>query len=144
MVWARCCRPAAKFSWFNMADILLIEPDRVLADTYRQALTADGHQVTTVSGAQAAISAADDAKPDLVVLELQLVEHSGIEFLYEFRSYTDWQTVPVIVQTQVPPGEFQDSWPLLQQELGVQVYLYKPQTSLKRLRRQVAELILLP
>jgi DNA-binding response OmpR family regulator len=127
-----------------MSNILLIEPDHILADTYRQALANDGHQITAVPTAQAAISAADDAKPDLVVLELQLVEHSGIEFLYEFRSYTDWQAIPVIVQTQVPPGEFQGSWPLLRQELGVQAYLYKPQTSLKQLRQHVSEFIPLP
>jgi DNA-binding response OmpR family regulator len=122
-----------------MPHILLIEPDRRLAETYSQALRAAGHTVTAVPGAQAAITAADTPKPDVVILELQLVEHSGIEFLYEFRSYLDWRDMPVIIQSQVPYGEFSDSWPLLHGELGVRAYLYKPRTSLRQLLAQVAE-----
>src|SRR5665213_4365074 len=109
-----------------MAQILLVEPDRLLAETYSQALTGAGHKVMIAPGAQAAISAADTARPDLVILELQLIEHSGVEFLYEFRSYPEWQNIPVIIQTVVPPGEFADNWQLLKRELGVKAYLYKP------------------
>ena len=120
--------------------ILLVEPDHILATTYSQALQTAGHHVVIEPTAQAAISAADASKPDLVILELQLVEHSGIEFLYEFRSYTDWQAIPVIIQSQVPPQEFADNWQLLQDELGVQTYLYKPRTSLSGLLQAVTEL----
>lgn len=125
-----------------MAEILLIEPDRLLAESYVQALQAAGHEVNAASGAQAAVMAADAIKPDLVVLELQLVEHSGIEFLYEFRSYPDWQEVPVIVHTHVPAAEFNDSWQLLRGELGVHDYLYKPHTTLRRLTASVDEHLL--
>lgn len=116
-----------------MARILLVEPDRLLARTYYQALAGDGHQVMPAAGAQSAITAADQAQPDLVILELQLIEHSGIEFLYEFRSYLEWQAIPVLIHTNVPPGEFSGSWDILARELGVDVYLYKPRTSLKQL-----------
>lgn len=124
-----------------MTQILLIEPDRVLAGVYYQVLQRAGYKVTACSSAQAAIIAADKAKPDLVILELQLVDHSGIEFLYEFRSYPDWQTVPTIVQTNVPPVEFAGSRELLMSELGTTTYLYKPQTTLQKLLRGVSELI---
>jgi DNA-binding response OmpR family regulator len=87
---------------------------------------------------------ADVIQPDLVILELQLVEHSGIEFLYEFRSYTDWQQVPVIIQSQVPPAEFADSWQLLHDELGVRGYLYKPRTSLTQLLASINEHLPIP
>lgn len=122
-----------------MAELLLIEPDRLLAATYYQALHGAGHQVTIAGTAQAAILAADRITPGLVVLELQLVEHSGIEFLYEFRSYPEWQKIPVIIQTQVPVTEFTDNWRLLTEELGVRDYLYKPHTSLRRLTMAAAE-----
>lgn len=121
--------------------ILLIEPDKVLADAYRQALHLDGHKVVMCSGAQAAIFAADELQPDAVVLELQLTGHSGIEFLYEFRSYDDWATVPVIALTNVPAGEFSESWDLLKDQLGVVAYHYKPMTSLKTLQRAVRKLV---
>jgi DNA-binding response OmpR family regulator len=116
-----------------MAQILLIEPDRVLAETYVQALMHAGHEVQAAGGAQAAVMSADAIRPDLVIVELQLVAHSGIEFLYEFRSYSDWQDVPVIIHSNVPPHEFNDSAGLLRDELGVRDYLYKPRTTLVEL-----------
>lgn len=118
-----------------MANVLLIEPDRVLAKTYFEALQLDGHITRICSSAQSAISCADEIKPDFVILELQLVSHSGIEFLYEFRSYPDWQNVPVIILSNVPPMEFSESVAILQNELGVSEYFYKPSTSLEKLRR---------
>lgn len=116
-----------------MAQILLIEPDHVLAETYQLALEAAGHTVSVCATAQTAVQSADQVKPDLVILEIQLVEHSGIEFLYEFRSYPDWQNIPVLIQSQVPPSEFSDNLELLKNELYVVNYLYKPQTNLKKL-----------
>lgn len=118
--------------------IILLEPDKVLADTYRLALMHAGHKVVMCATAQAAIFAADELKPDLVVMELQLTGHSGIEFLYEFRSYDDWANLPVIVLTNVPAGEFNGSWNLLSQELGVHEYHYKPLTTLRTLLRSVS------
>jgi len=120
-----------------MATVLLIEPDRVLADIYYQALHKTGHKVVVCPSAQAGILAADKHMPDAVILELQLVGHSGLEFLYEFRSYADWQNVPVILQTHIPPSEFAGARDLLMDELGVSTYLYKPQTNLDTLLRNV-------
>jgi len=119
--------------------ILLVEPDRLLAETYKKALHAAGHTVHIAPTAQAAIQAADEHRPDFVLLELQLVSHSGIEFLYEFRSYPEWQNIPVSIISNVPPGEFYESWDILKDQLGVVAYRYKPRTSLAALRRLVEE-----
>ncbi len=127
-----------------MACILLLEPDRLLAQTYRQALMVAGHSVVPCASAQAAILAADQQMPDLVLLELQLIEHSGIEFLYEFRSYLDWQHIPVLLHSQVPAAEFSGNWQMLRDELGVTAYLYKPATSLRQLLSAVTEQLSVP
>lgn len=127
-----------------MSKILLIEPDRVLAETYRQSLLADGHQVVCCASAQAGIISADQHQPDLIILELQLVEHSGIEFLYELRSYPDWQDIPIIVHTMVPTSEFIANRKLLRDQLGVETYLYKPETSLEKLQASIQEYLSLP
>ena len=74
-------------------------------------------------------------------MELQLVAHSGVEFLYEFRSYSDWKNIPVIINTHVPPSEFAGSRDLLRRELGVQAYLYKPHTTLKKLLSSVRDAV---
>lgn len=120
-------------------NILLIEPNRLLATTYRQAIEHAGHTVNWQQAAQAAVSAADGRRPDAVVLELQLAGHSGIEFLYEFRSYTDWQTIPVIVHSFVP----QENLVLQRQQLqslGIVAILYKPTTTLEQLVQAINEL----
>ena len=127
-----------------MSQILLIEPDRVLAETYRQALLGGGHRVVCCASAQAGIISADQHRPDLIILELQLVEHSGVEFLYELRSYPDWQDIPVIIHTHVPPGEFAASRQVLRGHLGAKTYLYKPDTSLKQLLAAAEEQLSVP
>ena len=122
-----------------MANILIIEPDRLLAEIYYKSLINDGNNVTVAAGAQTAIMSADRQLPDIIILELQLVEHSGIEFLYELRSYPEWQDIPVILHTNVPPAEFNQTISILRNEMGVAHYLYKPQTSLKQLLAVVRE-----
>lgn len=122
-----------------MPNILLIDPNVALARTYMQALQHAGHQVVHVVGAQEAIDAADKQVPNLVVLELQIAIHDGIEFLHEFRSYPEWQAIPVIVLTGITPAAIASSKNTLAGELGVVACLYKPQTSLQQLLSSVNE-----
>jgi len=114
--------------------VLVVEPDRLLGGVYRQALGAAGHEVTLTTGAQEAIVLADTATPDVVVLELQLSGHGGLEFLYEFRSYPEWQAVPIILHTFVPERMLD-----IPAGLSVGPYLYKPSSRLSRLIRAVNE-----
>lgn len=121
-----------------MARILLIEPDTVLSNIYGDALNRAGHSVQAVFDAQSAINIVDKFKPELVILELQLPIHNGIEFLYEFRSYIEWQNTPVIILSFVPSTEFQPNNKIWQ-GLGVVNYLYKPQLSLRQLLNTVQD-----
>lgn len=112
--------------------VLLVEPDRSLGEIYVQALERAGHSVHLVRSAQTAITVADVQRPDIVVVELELAGHSGTAFLYEFRSYSDWLRVPIIVHTVLPPPRIAPYREALA-ELGVVEVLYKPQTSLQKL-----------
>jgi DNA-binding response OmpR family regulator len=112
--------------------ILLIEPDLVLAKIYSNALNAVGYEITVMGQAQSAILALDAQLPDLIILEPQLVGHSGIEFLYELRSYADLQNIPVLMHSFVQLEAFNQSREVLR-TLNVVGYLYKPQTSLQQL-----------
>lgn len=126
-----------------MSTILLLEPDRQLAKTYQAALAKAGHQVFWHTNAQTALSVLDDHSPDLVILEFHLADHNGVEFLYEMRSYPDCDSIPILLHTLVPadhPGLGHDFWP----QLGINDYLYKPQTSLARLLDRVNRLTLSP
>jgi DNA-binding response OmpR family regulator len=120
-------------------NILLIEPDIVLGRTYEAALTVAGHSVLTGGHAQDAIRLADTQQPDLILLELQLPGHSGIEFLYEFRSYAEWRKIPIILHTMVAPHILEQQ-SLHFSSLGIISYLYKPATNLHQLVRTVDEI----
>jgi DNA-binding response OmpR family regulator len=122
-----------------MAHVLLLEPNTLLAAAYTQALQHAGHKVTHRSSGQAAVEAADAASPDIVVLELQLTAHNGIEFLHEFRSYPDWQKVPVVINTLLPPSRIALAEEALRRDLGVGAILYKPRASLQDLLRVIRE-----
>lgn len=124
-----------------MKSILLIEPDRVLANTYKEALKRRGFNVVVCGGAQSAINLTDKLSPSLIILELQLTGHSGFEFLYELRSYKDWQSIPAIILTSISMSEFEDNWEIIKRELGVVSYLYKPTTNLIALSEQVEEIL---
>jgi DNA-binding response OmpR family regulator len=119
-------------------NILLIEPDVKLAGIYQAALQQAGHTVHRASAAQEAVHEADNSKPDIVVLELQLAKHNGVEFIYEFRSYSEWQNVPIILLTMVPPHSLGITAEMLQQ-LGITDCLYKPATNLRKLVEAVGE-----
>ena|SRR5579864_1807121 len=125
-----------------MARILLIEPDQVLAKTYHLALQQARHEVWHVASAQAAIDDTDALTPDIIILEPQLAGHNGVEFLYELRSYAEWQAMPVILLSSLPPKAFQvqlAAW----DRLGVVAYYYKPQTTLAQLRTAVDEVLVI-
>lgn len=112
--------------------VLVIEPDKILAKTYVQQFLLAGLDVTLARDGQTAVHYIDKQIPDVLMIEMQLGAHSGIEFLHELRSYEDWAAIPVIVNSSVPKEAFKVSeaaW----QRLGVTRYFYKPKTSAKQL-----------
>lgn len=123
-----------------MAQILLLETDRLLANNTMQFLIKAGHDVQWCAEPQAAIHAADTQTPDLVILDLLLASHSGAEFLYEFRSYPDWLNTPVIIFSSLSSEEIQESTPALAQ-LNVAAYHHKPHTSLAELAQTVSDIL---
>lgn len=118
--------------------VLLLEPDRALAKTYHDLLVTRGLRVVVAHHAQDAIGCADAQTPTVVVADVQLGEHNGLEFLYEFRSYAEWRSIPVVVLTGVPPHNLLITGQHMDQ-LGIYACLYKPATTLRKLQQVVTE-----
>ena len=120
-----------------MKNILLIEPDEDTATILTKALASEKTKVHIARTSQEAVNVADAHKPDLVILELAIPDQNGVAFLHEFRSYTDWSKIPVIVHTHLAMSAqtTKKAWKLL----GVNECLYKPTTSLKKLKLAVEE-----
>jgi CheY-like chemotaxis protein len=77
--------PAAARTQPNV-NVLIVEEEgytRTLVRTVARALGAD--QISTASGAKAALKLVEDGKINLVVCDLHLPEMSGLEFLAELR-----------------------------------------------------------
>lgn len=119
------------------ADVLLVEPDRILADTYVKALEHAGLAARTCSSAEEAISIVDTYKPKLIVLELQLPGHNGIEFLNELGSYPDLKNISIILLTFVPEADIH----LTRSNFKIARYLYKPQATLEQMIESVKDAV---
>lgn len=120
-----------------MSHILVMESDRIVAKCISDELITQGHTVAVVANADKAVLACDKQKPDVVISELTIPGHSGSEFLYEFRTYTDWLDIPIIIYSSMrPPSEVTKShdWKLL----NIYELLYKPEASLQRLNQSVS------
>lgn len=121
-------------------DVLIIEPDHHLAISYQQALEAEGIAAAIAYDGQEAITAIDEGKPRLVCLELHLPRHNGVEFIYELRSYPEWDDIPIVLLTFVSEPDLGFSRGI-QEQLGIQHYFYKPRTELRQftdyIKRQV-------
>lgn len=119
--------------------VLLIEPDDILAESYRQLLSVR-YDVSVARDAQSAISMADTTTPDLVILEPLLPEHNGAEFLYEFRSYGEWQTIPVALLSRLPARHLKLD-DTVKGSLGIVKHWYKPKCNISKLPELVAGII---
>lgn len=126
-----------------MLRVLILEPDKLLAYSYKKAFEHSSFSVSIANNGQAAIDDADIARPDLIVMELQLPAHDGLEFLYEFRTYPDWQNVPILINTNLSPNKVSASGDILGEELGVRHIFYKPMTPLDILIRKANEILMI-
>ncbi len=117
--------------------ILLVESDPFVATSVVRFLRQLHATVQVSITAQAAIQACDIQIPDVIILDISLTGHSGIEFLHEFKSYSDWQSLPIIAWSM-------QSYTPAQQKalhmLGAQHVLYKPHATLQALWQHIVSL----
>lgn len=114
--------------------VFIVEPDKVLLDSYADALSSDLLQIVTFRTANLAVRALEKVIPDIVLLELALPVHNGFEFLYELRSYADTRNVKVVVNSFVQEKDI--PWGFVnREELGIVEYLHKPFASLSDVLR---------
>jgi DNA-binding response OmpR family regulator len=116
--------------------ILLVEPDHILASVYKEHLEKFNYDITVSPNVQKAINDIDKVHPDAIILEIQLNSHNGYEFLYELRSYSDLQDIPVLIHSMIPEADLGID-PQTKKELGIISFLYKPSTTLGKLHYEL-------
>lgn len=76
-----------------MARILVIDDQPLIRDIFREALEHDGHHVTVAADGYAGVQSYRDARPDLVLVDLQMPGLDGFETIRQLRTVGD---VPII------------------------------------------------
>lgn len=105
-----------------MAELLLVEDDDSIRVALTRALTARGHAVRSTVTAAEALTLAETAPPDLVLLDLGLPDIDGQQMLRMLRSV---RAVPVIVTT----ARDDDRAVVAALDAGADDYVVKPFTA---------------
>lgn len=102
-----------------MQKVLVVDDEPQILDVVEKYLVRDGFQVSTARDGEAALTAFNSGKPDLVVLDLMLPKVDGLEVFKRLRQLS---VVPVIMLTA--KGEETDR--IVGLELGADDYITKP------------------
>jgi len=99
-------------------NILVVEDEPALQKTIAAALKLSGHAVVGAGTGVEALARLDEQRPDLVLLDLQMPEMDGWEFLRHLRADTALANVPVAVMSAAHRIE--------RQRLDVEAIITKP------------------
>jgi CheY-like chemotaxis protein len=112
--------------------ILLAEDEENNIYTLSTYLEAKGYQVVLARNGAEALSRADDAKPALILMDIQMPDMDGLEAIQRIRADTALSQVPIIALTALAmPGDRERCL-----AAGADEYLTKP-VSLKGLVRAI-------
>jgi twitching motility two-component system response regulator PilH len=78
---------------------LVIDDSRFQRIAIQRALGRAGHDVVTAEDGEAGLKTAQQAVPDIIVLDMMLPKLSGVDVLKALRQQQDTKEVPVIVLT---------------------------------------------
>lgn len=103
--------------------ILLVEDDMTLAEVYRSRLELEGFETKTVNNGEEALSAIQEFKPDLVLLDAMMPKISGFDVLDIIRNTPATANTRVIMLTALSQPKDKER----AESLGVDEYLVKSQ-----------------
>lgn len=80
-----------------MAEILIVDDDAQLRQSFERLLTREGHRVRTASSGEAALALVQEASPDLVIMDVRLPGMDGLQTFQALREMD--RKLPVIIMT---------------------------------------------
>ena len=80
-----------------MARILVVDDEEHIRFFYREELSGEGHKVWTVATGHELLKRISHIRPEVVVLDIKLVDYDGLELLQEIRN--QYHDLPVILCT---------------------------------------------
>lgn len=101
------------------AVVVLIEDEKQIRRFVRQALEAEGLQVHEADHVEQGLLEAATRQPDLVILDLGLPGRDGLEFIRDFRG---WSEMPIVVLS----ARVEETAKIAALDAGADDYLTKP------------------
>ena len=78
-----------------MKKILIVDDEEVIRMLYGEELEEEGYEVITAGSGHGLMEMIERDKPDLVILDIKMAEHDGLDLLQEIRK--DFYNIPVIL-----------------------------------------------
>jgi two-component system, cell cycle response regulator DivK len=102
--------------------VLIADDTEDVRDLYAQYLTAMGFRVATARDGEAAVYAAENTRPDVVVMDLAMPRLDGIAAIRQLKANPRTRHVPVILLTGYPYKAIEQG----ALEAGADAFLTKP------------------
>jgi CheY-like chemotaxis protein len=78
-----------------MKKILIVDDEEVIRMLYSEELEEEGYTVITADSGHGLIDMIEREKPDLIILDIKMAEHDGLDLLQDIRK--DFYDIPVIL-----------------------------------------------
>jgi len=78
-----------------MKKILIVDDEEVIRMLYSEELEEEGYEVITADSGHGLIELVGREKPDLIILDIKMAEHDGLDLLQDIRK--DFYNIPVIL-----------------------------------------------
>jgi len=82
-----------------MSQILFVEDDKNILETYKLELELLGYKIVHAADGVAALETLKNLKPDLILLDLSLPKKGGLEVLAEIKNNENTKNIPVVILT---------------------------------------------
>ena len=80
-----------------MAKILIVDDEEHIRFLYSEELTEAGYEVITAESGYQLLEKIEDEKPDLVVLDIKMIDYNGLDLLQDIRN--KFYNLPVVLCT---------------------------------------------
>jgi DNA-binding response OmpR family regulator len=83
----------------DQSSILIVDDDEAVTQTFARMLELEGYAVRTAVNAETGLRAADEHRPDAIILDLRMPLMDGLGFLRRLRGSDVQKSTPVAIVT---------------------------------------------
>jgi len=102
-----------------LAKVMIVDDDRITVTLLQTLLSLDGFEVVVVSRGGEVLAAAQRERPDIFMIDYNLIDITGIQVIKELRAQTEFAKTPILM---VSGMNVEDE----ALKVGASVFLVKP------------------